>query len=189
MLADEVPIGPEPPRLVYAIIETPLGSRIKYAAAKDHSAMVVSKVLPSTFAYPANTGFFARCQGEDGDPLDAMVLGDTSLAVGSVAAVRPIAVMRMTDRGDRDDKVICVLQKDADWRHAKTLSDIPTHVRQAFETFHQTYRKQEGTQRSVRLQGWAGVQQAHRLVRDGHRRFVEQHRQPSPQLPLPARHR
>lgn len=173
MLADEVPKGPDPPRRVHAIIETPLGSRIKYAASEDHPTMAVAKILPPTFAYPANTGSFARCWGEDGDPLDAMVLGDAPLAVGSVAVVRPIAVMRMKDRGDRDDKVVCVLDEDPEWRHAKTLADIPAHVREAFDTFHATYRKQEGTQRSVKLEGWSGVALAHRLIEAGYRRFAE----------------
>ena len=59
----DVPRGKNPPAVVNVVIETPMGSRIKYAAAEEHGAMVVSKLLASTFAYPANTGFFGNVGG------------------------------------------------------------------------------------------------------------------------------
>jgi inorganic pyrophosphatase len=169
----DVPRGKNPPAVVNVVIETPLGSRIKYAATEEHGAMVVSKLLASTFAYPANAGFFAQCWGEDGDPLDAMVLGGAAMAPGTVCSARPVAVFRMTDRGRRDDKVVCVLDADPDWAGTKTLSDLPRHVREVFDTFHRTYRRQEGTQDLVKLEGWQGVTAAHKLIVRGHRRFDE----------------
>ena len=135
--------------------------------------MIVSKLLAATFAYPANTGFFAQCWGADGDPLDAMVLGGAPMAPGTVCSARPVAVLRMIDRGRRDDKVICVLDADPDWAGAKTLRDVPRHVREEFDIFHRTYRRQEGTQDLVKLEGWQGVGAAHRLIVRGHRRFDE----------------
>ena len=173
MLGDDVPRGARPPGLANVIVETPKGSRVKYASSEDHGALQVSKVLPPTFAYPANTGYFARCWGEDGDPLDAMVLTEAVLAPGTVCAARPVAVLRMTDRGDRDDKVVCVLDGDKDWEAVTGLSGIPRHVRQQWETFHSAYRIEEGTQRQVRLQGWAGKAAALRLVRKGYRCYDE----------------
>ena len=55
----------------------------------------------------------------------------------------------------------------------KTLSDVPRHVREDFDTFHRTYRRQEGTQDLVKLEGWQGVGAAHKLIVRGHRRFDE----------------
>jgi inorganic pyrophosphatase len=167
----DVSRGKDPPGVVNVVVETPMGSRIKYAAAEEHRAMVVSKLLPATFAYPANSGFFAQCWGEDGDPLDAMVLGGAPMFPGTVCSARPVAVMRMTDRGRRDDKLLCVLDADPDWFAVKTLSDVPRHVRKAFDTFHRTYRRQEGTQDLVKLEGWQGVAAAHKLILRGYRRF------------------
>jgi inorganic pyrophosphatase len=65
---EAVPRGKDPPRVVSVVVETPLGSRIKYASAEEHGAMTVSKLLPPTLAFPANLGFFAHCWGEDDDP-------------------------------------------------------------------------------------------------------------------------
>lgn len=172
MLLDLVPKGSDPPRVVNAIVETPLGSRIKYAASEEHPAMRVSKILAPSFAYPANAGFFARCWGEDDDPLDALILTDAPIAVGAVASVRPIAVLKMVDRGQRDDKVVCVLEKDPAWHHAVTLKDIPAHLRKGIDAFHASYRKHEGTQRLVKLEGWSGAAHAHRLIEAGHERFA-----------------
>ena len=173
MLGDDVPRGDQAPEVANVVIETPRGSRIKYAAGDGFAGLQVSKVLPPTFAFPANTGFFARCAGEDGDPLDAMVLTEAVLPAGCVCAARPIAVLRMTDRGDRDDKVVCALDGDPDWERATGLPGIPGHVRTAFRVFHETYRVQEGTQRSVRLHGWAGKARALRLIREGYRKYDE----------------
>ena len=87
----DVSRGKDPPGVVNVVVETPMGSRIKYAAAEEHRAMVVSKLLAATFAYPANSGFFAQCWGEDGDPLDAMVLGGAPMFPGTVCSARPSA--------------------------------------------------------------------------------------------------
>ena len=170
---DRVPRGDDPPRTVNVVIETPAGSRVKYAAGEGHGALEVTKLLPPGLAFPAHTGFFPQCAGEDGDPLDAMVLTGLALAPGCVCPARPIAVFRMVDRGDRDDKVVCVLAGDAEWEGAKGLAGVPDHVRTAFRLFHEAYRVQEGTQRSVRLGGWAGKADALRLLRAGYRRFDE----------------
>ena len=93
------------------------------------------------------------------------------MAPGTVCAARPIAVMRMTDRGKRDDKTLCVLDLDPEWSHAKTLSDVPRALRETFETFHRTYRRYEGTQHLVELDGWQGVAAAHKLIERGYLRF------------------
>jgi inorganic pyrophosphatase len=63
----DVSRGKDPPGVVNVVVETPMGSRIKYAA-EEYSAMVASKLLPATFAYPANSGFFAQCWGRMATP-------------------------------------------------------------------------------------------------------------------------
>jgi len=175
MLGDEVPRGDDPPRKVNVVVETPLGSRVKYAALHGLHGLQVSKVLPGILAFPANAGFFARCAGEDGDPLDAMVLSSAALQPGVVCTARPVAVFRMTDRGKRDDKVVCVLEEDPQWQDVSGLGGIPDQVRTSFRLFHETYRVQEGTQKDVRLQGWAGKGTAHRLIEAGYKRYDKDH--------------
>ena len=167
----QVPRGPRPPDAVHAIIETPRGSRYKYAASHDHPGFELSKLIPESLAFPCNAGFFARCWGEDGDPLDANVLGAHPIPTGVVCTVRPIAVMRMKDGGQRDDKVVCVLVGDPAAHGLTGLKSVPVHVRQALDDFYRAYRKQEGTEDQVKLQGWAGRGEAKRLLREGYARF------------------
>lgn len=68
---EDGPRGPRAPSLVHVIVETPRGSRAKDASVVGHDAMVLTRLLPATLAFPTNTGFLARCWGEDDDPLDA----------------------------------------------------------------------------------------------------------------------
>ena len=57
----DVKRGDDPPRVVNVVVETPFGSRLKYALGKEHGLMTVSKLLSPGCAFPANTGFFAAC--------------------------------------------------------------------------------------------------------------------------------
>ena len=59
---------------VNAIIETPMGSRFKYAYEDEIDLMVVRHELPEGFTFPINFGFVPHTQAEDGDPLDILVM-------------------------------------------------------------------------------------------------------------------
>jgi hypothetical protein len=67
--------GKNPPVVVNVVIESPLGSRIKYAATEEHGAMVVSKLLAFTFAYPANTVLRLRPRGRSRNVITSASLG------------------------------------------------------------------------------------------------------------------
>lgn len=55
-------------------VEVPSGSRTKYELDEDLGAVVLDRHLFASMAYPADHGFIEGTGGEDGDPLDALVL-------------------------------------------------------------------------------------------------------------------
>ena len=61
---------------------------------------------------------------DDGDPLDGMVIIDQPTFPGCVIAARPIGFLEMIDGGDRDEKILCVPDKDPRYAHVKSLKDI-----------------------------------------------------------------
>jgi len=175
MLWATTPRGPDPPRRVHVIVETPEGSRGKYALANDHPGLVLKKLLPEHLEFPVSVGCFAQCWGDDGDPLDAMVLGGGAIPPGAIVVARPLGVLRMKDRGQRDDKVLCALDLDRDWESAQDLGDVPRATLEAIRTFHEHYRVHEGTQDQVEVGRWDPRRAAHGLLTKGYARYRKRH--------------
>ncbi|BDG01475.1 inorganic diphosphatase [Anaeromyxobacter oryzae] len=98
---------------INAVIEIPQGDVRKFETDVTTGRLFweLKKGQPRTVAYlgyPGNYGMIPRTLGGDGDPLDVVVIGGTELR-GAVAAVKVVAVMRMVDGGEPDDKLIAVL--------------------------------------------------------------------------------
>ena len=81
-----------------AVIEIPRGSRVKYEVDHGTGRVFLDRVLFTPMGYPANYGFFEDTLGEDGDPLDVLLLLDRDLYPGVMAKVRPVAVLNGTKR-------------------------------------------------------------------------------------------
>ncbi|GAA3988041.1 hypothetical protein GCM10023085_82160 [Actinomadura viridis] len=108
-----------------AVIEIPRGSRVKYEVDHETGHVHLDRILYTVFGYPADYGFFDKTLGEDGDPLDVLVLLDQTLFPGVHATVRPVGVLKMSDEAGGDDKVVAVLAKDPRWNHIQDVDDIP----------------------------------------------------------------
>ncbi len=89
-------------------IEIPRGQRNKYEVDHETGRIRLDRYLFTPMAYPADYGYIEDSLGEDGDPLDALVLLPEPLFPGVVVEVRPIGVFHMTDEAGGDDKVLCV---------------------------------------------------------------------------------
>ena len=82
MRIDLIPAGDNPPENINVLIEVPIGGEpVKYEIDKASGALFVDRILHTSMRYPANYGFVPHTLGEDGDPLDALVLqGDGQAA-------------------------------------------------------------------------------------------------------------
>ena len=89
-----------------AIIEIPRGSRNKYEVDHMTGAISLDRTLFTSMVYPMEYGFIPDTLGEDGDPLDAMVLLEFPTFPGCRIKVRPVAVFRMSDEAGRDTKIL-----------------------------------------------------------------------------------
>ena len=75
MRIDLIPVGDNPPEEINVVIEVPIGGEpVKYELDKDSGALFVDRILHTPMRYPANYGFVPHTLGEDGDPLDALVI-------------------------------------------------------------------------------------------------------------------
>jgi inorganic pyrophosphatase len=155
-----------------AVIEIPRGSRVKYEVDHGTGRVFLDRILFTAFGYPTNYGFFENTLGEDGDPLDVLLLLDYDLYPGVMASVRPVAVLRMSDEAGGDDKVVAVLGKDPRWSHVQDVDDVPEFMRKEITHFFEHYKDTEPG-KWVKVDEWAGAEVAERLVQESFTRFAE----------------
>ncbi len=148
--------------LISVLIEIPGGSKNKYEFDKDLQAFALDRVLYSSVQYPYDYGFVPNTLADDGDPLDGMVLMDEPTFPGCVIAARPIGMLEMIDGGDRDEKILCVPDKDPRYTEVKSLKDVAPHKLEEIAEFFRTYKNLE--KKVTEILGWKDVDQVMPLV-------------------------
>lgn len=166
-----MPAGPDPPRVIYAVIETPKGSKNKYEYSRDMDALVLDRVLHSSVVYPLAYGFVPGTMYEDGDPLDVMVLMSEPVDPGCVVRAKPLGMLRMMDGGDPDDKILASVVGDPRVLEMESYEDLPRHELLEIAEFFRYYKRlEEG--RATEVKGWAGRDEAFEAIQ----RSVERYR-------------
>src|SRR5213596_2356192 len=122
------------------VIEVPMGSKNKYELDKESGLLRLDRVLYSAVHYPANYGFVPRSFCDDGDPLDALVLGQEPVFPLVVVEARAIGVMRMRDDKGIDDKIIAVNVRDPAVAEYTDRDQLPKHVEREIKRFFQDYK-------------------------------------------------
>ncbi|WP_457615030.1 inorganic diphosphatase [Methanopyrus sp.] len=154
--------GPNPPDVVYAVIEIPRGSRNKYEYDEERGFFKLDRVLYSPFHYPLDYGFIPRTLYDDGDPLDILVIMQDPTFPGCVIEARPIGLMKMLDNDDQDDKVLAVPTEDPRFKDFKDLDDVPKHLLDEIAHMFSEYKRLEGKETEVL--GWEGADAAKEAI-------------------------
>ena len=146
------------------VIEVPRGSKNKYELDKETGFLRLDRVLYSAVHYPANYGFIPRSYCDDGDPLDALVLGQEPVYPLTIVEARAIGVMRMRDDKGIDDKIIAVNVRDPAVSDYHDRTQLPQHVEREIKRFFQDYKVLE--HKEVVVEELLGVSDAVRIIRD-----------------------
>jgi inorganic pyrophosphatase len=147
------------------VIEVPMGSKNKYELDKETGLLRLDRVLYSAVHYPANYGFIPRTYCEDGDPLDALVLGQEPVTPLTLLEARAIGVMRMRDEKGLDDKILAVSVKDPAVADYTDHAQLPQHLLREIRRFFEDYKTLEHKQ--VVVEEFMGAADAIRIVQDG----------------------
>ena len=156
-----IPAQPKP-GLINVLIEITGGSKNKYEFDKDLQAFALDRVLYSSVQYPYDYGFVPNTLADDGDPLDGIVIMDEPTFPGCVIPARPIGMLEMIDGGDRDEKILCVPDKDPRYTEVKSLKDVAPHRLEEIAEFFRTYKNLE--KKVTEILGWKDVDQVMPLV-------------------------
>jgi inorganic pyrophosphatase len=123
------------------IIETPRGNRNKFDFDEEHKLFKLAKVLPEGMVFPFEFGFIPSTRGEDGDPLDILVLMDAPTTAGCLLTARLVGAIEASQTNDdgtcRNDRLIAIATHAHIHGEAKTISDLdPKTVDEIEGIFH-----------------------------------------------------
>jgi inorganic pyrophosphatase len=166
-----LPAGKKAPALVNAVIEIPSEGVTKYEYDKELHVFRLDRNLFSPVHYPGDYGFIPSTLGDDGDPLDVLVLVDTPSFPGCVQEVRPIGALEMIDQGQGDEKVLCVGEGNPRYHDVKDYSDIYPHILKEITHFFSIYKDLEG--KSVEVKGWRNAAFARELIVRAQKQYVD----------------
>jgi inorganic pyrophosphatase len=157
--------------LLRVVIETPKGSRNKFAFNADDHTFELKKVLPAGMTFPYDFGFVPSTIADDGDPIDVLALMDEPAFPGCVLLCRPIGVIEGEQRDkkakQRNDRIIAI-EKDAhSWADIKSIADLGQEFRRELEEFFVNYHKLSREQ--YKVIGVKGPGRARKLVQAGMR--------------------
>jgi len=158
---------------VLAVIETPRATRTKLAFDEKLGAFTVKKVLPQGMSFPFDFGFVPSTRGDDGDPVDVLVLMDEALPTGTVVPTRLIGVIE-AEQTERDGetaenaRLVAVARDCQLFAEVKDLDDLPHSVVEQIEHFFVSYNEQEG--KVFEPTGRFGPRKAKKLVQKAMRR-------------------
>lgn len=161
-----IPPGRNPPDEVNACIEIPQGGMpVKYELHKASGAMFVDRFLHTSMIYPANYGFIPNTLGEDGDPIDILVVTPTPVVPGAIIRARPVGVLLMTDEKGNDEKLLAVpIDKlNPFYTNVRSHEDLPPLLIEQIAHFFKHYKDLEPGKTST-SGGWKGLDVAHEKI-------------------------
>jgi len=145
-------------------IEIPKGQRNKYELDHATGRIRLDRMLFTSTRYPADYGFIENTLGQDGDPLDALVLLEEPTFPGCLITCRAIGMFRMTDEKGGDDKVLTVPATDPRMAHLVDIADVSEFDRLEIQHFFETYKDLEPG-KSVEGAHWVGREAAEAEIR------------------------
>jgi len=173
-VADPTQLSPQDSnnkQMLRVVIETPKGSRNKFAFDADQHIFELKKVLPAGMTFPYDFGFIPSTKADDGDPIDVLVLMDEPAFPGCVLTCRPIGVIEGEQgekkRKERNDRIVAIEQDAHSWADVRRIDDLGKQLQQELEEFFVNYHELSG--KPYRVLGVKGPNQVRKLVKSGMR--------------------
>ena len=162
------PFDTDDDRKLRVVIETPKGSRNKFAFDPKEGVFELKKVLPAGMTFPYDFGFVPSTKADDGDPVDVLVLMDEPAFAGCVLTCRIIGVIEGDEGAGkekvRNDRIIAIEVGAHSWEDVKTVADLGKSFSKELEEFFVNYHKLSG--KAYRVLGLHGPDRARKLVKN-----------------------
>ena len=131
------------------VVEIAKGSKNKYELDKETGFIMLDRILHTSTHYPANYGFIPRTYGDDGDPLDVLLLCSEPLEPLTLVRAYPIGMISMIDNGRNDEKIIAIPFEDPTYNHYTNIDQLPKHIFDEMRHFFTVYKNLENKTTAV----------------------------------------
>jgi len=132
-----------------AVIEIEKGSKVKCELDKETGMIILDRILHTSTHYPASYGFIPRTYGDDGDPIDVLILCSEVLSPLTLVRAYPIGAITMQDSGASDEKIIAIPFEDPTYNVYRSIEALPTHIFSEMKHFFRVYKELEGKETLV----------------------------------------
>jgi inorganic pyrophosphatase len=133
---------------ITVVVETPKGSAQKYDYDPDNKGFKLKKIMPAGMVFPFDFGFIPHTLGEDGDPLDIIIISEFQSFPGCIMDCRIIGgiTAEQTEKGKtiRNDRFISIPEVSHMFADIKEMKELPRNIINQLETFFMNYNELEG---------------------------------------------
>jgi inorganic pyrophosphatase len=169
-LADPVELSPfDGEQKVQVVIETPKGSRNKYAFDAEKKVFALTKVLPAGMTFPYDFGFIPSTRAEDGDPTDVLVLMDEPAFSGCLLKCRVVGIIEgqqgKKKKAERNDRIVAIEAANHSYAHVRHVKDLGKKFVRELEEFFINYHDLGG--QKYRVLDVKGPGEARRRIQEG----------------------
>jgi inorganic pyrophosphatase len=153
---------------IKVFVEIPKGSQNKYERDEETGELMLDRTLYGPNYFPFEYGFIQGTKGEDGDPLDAVLLTSHPTFPGCVVQARAIGYLQMEDEAGVDHKIIAVpIEKlDPRWAEVKNIQDLGAHQQAEIKEFFETYKRLEPN-KWVKVTDFKPKEEAEKIIEQG----------------------
>ena len=166
------------------VVEIPRGSKNKYEVDHETGRVFLDRTLFTSMGYPDDYGYIDGTLGEDGDPLDALVMIPNSVFPGCVVECRAVGLYHMVDEAGGDDKVLCV-PADVRFDDIKDIDDVNEYHKAEIKHFFEQYKALEPGKEVLPGDYWTGAAKAEEEIVAARKRLEEETKKPISERRLP----
>lgn len=153
------------------VIEIQKGSKKKYELDKETGLIILDRILYTSTHYPSNYGLIPRTYGDDGDPLDVLLLCSEPLESLTLCRAYPIGYINMIDNGRNDEKIIAIPFNDPNYNMYTDIDQLPKHIFDEMKHFFSVYKNLENKETAV--DEVRGRKEAVKVIEEGINRYIE----------------
>jgi inorganic pyrophosphatase len=153
-------------------VEIPKGSRNKYELDEKTGHLFLDRVLYGEEVFPFDYGSVEETLGEDGDPLDAVLLVTNPTFPGCRVQARVLGYLEMEDEAGIDSKLLCAPLKKVDHRLAniEDVTNLPEKIKEEIRYFFENYKKLEPG-KWVKVKDFKSKEEAERIIKEAKERY------------------